>query len=914
MRCLWLRLLPVVFVLAVSGCHDPISQNAFTSAAPNGRGLLDEYLPSAPGRDTATDGEGEAPREVVEPDVIRKAGKLLYILNQHRGLIVVDLDAGAILSQSPVHGFPRDLYLVGNRAYVLVSYAANTRVTGNVVAMDLSSRLFVFDVTRPEAPAALAVFDLAGDLIDSRLVGEVLYAVSAEYQWYWPEDDGTVSGGGPRITKQQTSASWVTSVAVGNPDDIRQVDTQSLAGYGNLIQATADAIFVAAPDWGANQTVITYVDIASPIGTIAVRGSVAVPGTVPDRFKMDAYAGVLRVVSTTWWPERKVHLTTVDLGDPDNLQMLGETDIEDARGETLFATRFDGPRAYVVTYFMVDPLFVLDLSDPAAPKVAGALEVPGWSTHIEPRGDRLLALGVDDTGGTRRVSVSLFDVEQPAAPGLLDRVSFGGDWSWSSAYEDVKAFGILGDLILVPFSGWSGEAGGFERLQLVTWADDALRLEGYVDLDGQIKRSLAHGPDYFAVTTEELARIDADDRAHPRITQRVTLAENVTDYQELSPNLGAVLISRWDTADMLVRTVDAAGAALGEVIVAAGNLSASFAHGQRVILVSTGWDGDGYYQVFVIDCADPASPRVAQQFKVNTSPYWGWWWDGGPIPMKDMRPWGPWWWTPGDVAFLAGDTLALRGYSDGYDVVLGNEAPETGLAFVDLSEGRVRATVGLGVRDVQKLLAIEDKLYIGNIEQSGNDLLGRAIAAYHIRMLDPAGPSLGPAANVPGVPLQYDPASGVLVCEDLQYTNFMNTERSVASVSWNGGGTATLIDRERVAQGAGVLLGRGARVVFEQYDGASKIASIRVAPDGALSPGASFAVSDLWANLIDATGSHAYVAVGGYALAVYRLDEGSLAQLSPVMSTPWRIRFGLEAAYAPLGYSGLLRLEYPTAP
>jgi hypothetical protein len=902
----------VLGIALLAGCHDPIGQNTFTSAAPNGRGLFDEYLPTAPGRDTPTDGEGEAPREVVEPDVIRKAGSLLYVLNQHRGLLIVDLDAGTVLSQSPAYGFPRDLYLVGNRAYVLVSYAANTRVTDELVAIDLSSRLFVFDVANPTAPLQLAAFDLAGDLIDSRLVGEVLYAVSAEYQWYWPEDDGTVSSGGPRITKQQTSASWVTSIAVGDPNNIRQVDTQSLAGYGNLIQATAEAIFVAAPDGNTNQTGITYVDIANPAGAIVVRGSVSVPGTVPDRFKMDAYDGVLRVVSTTWWPERKVHLTTVDLGNPDNLQVLGETDIEGARGETLFATRFDGPRAYVVTYFIVDPLFVLDLSDPTAPKVTGVLEVPGWSTHIEPRGDRLLALGVDDTGGTRRVSMSLFDVRDPAAPGLLDRVSFGADWSWSSAYEDVKALGVLGDLILVPFSGWSSDAGGFERLQLVTWNGDALKLEGYVDLEGQIKRSLAHGPDYFAVTTEELARIDADDRANPRVTQRVTLAENVTDYQEINPGLGAVIISRWDTADTLVRTVDGSGNPLGEVVVAAANLSASFVHGQQLILVSTGWDEEGYYLVFVVDCANPAAPRIARQFKVNISPYWGWWWDGGPVPMKDMRPWGPWWWTPGDIAFLVGDTLALRGYADRYDVVLGNGAPETGLALVDLAEGRVRTTLGLAIKDIQVMQAIAGRLYISNIEQTGSDALGRAIAAYYIRALDPAAPSLGPAANVPGALVQYDPASGVLVCEDLQYANFMATERSLASVSWSGGDTATLIDREAVPQSAGTLLGRGTRIVFQQYDGTSKISSIRIASNGALSPGTAFAVSDLWASLIDATDTHAYAALGGYAVVVYALDEGSLAQLSPVMATPWRIRFGAQAAMAPLGYAGLLRMEYPT--
>ena len=84
--------------------------------------------------------------------------------------------------------------------------------------------------------------------------------------------------------------------------------------------------------------------------------------------------------------------------------------------------------------------------------------MPGWSTHIEPQGDRLIALGVDDTDG-RRVSVSLFDVTDPANPGLIDRESFGEDWAWSSAYDDVKAFTVLEDTLIVPFSGYSSESG-----------------------------------------------------------------------------------------------------------------------------------------------------------------------------------------------------------------------------------------------------------------------------------------------------------------------------------------------------------------------------------------------------------------------------------------------------------------------
>ena len=73
--------------------------------------------------------------------------------------------------------------------------------------------------------------------------------------------------------------------------------------------------------------------------------------------------------------------------------------------------RFDGPRGYAITAERKDPLFTIDLSNPALPKQAGELEMPGWIFHMEPRGDRLIGFGYDDTDASQaNLAVSLFDV------------------------------------------------------------------------------------------------------------------------------------------------------------------------------------------------------------------------------------------------------------------------------------------------------------------------------------------------------------------------------------------------------------------------------------------------------------------------------------------------------------------------
>lgn len=113
-------------------------------------------------------------------------------------------------------------------------------------------------------------------------------------------------------------------------------------------------------------------------------------------------------------------------------------------GEQLRAVRFVGDRGYVVTFRQIDPLYVLDLADPADPKTAGALEVPGFSDHLLPLADGLL-LGVGrdvdpDTGRNAGLKLALFDVRDAARPLALDSVTLGRVGSMSAL--DASPHGI----------------------------------------------------------------------------------------------------------------------------------------------------------------------------------------------------------------------------------------------------------------------------------------------------------------------------------------------------------------------------------------------------------------------------------------------------------------------------------------
>ena len=908
------KLVALIAVVAVCvGCPPIWRDFEFTNADLGQNSRLNELLDGGPVAPEGSEGEGET-REVVEPDVIRRDGDILYVLNQYRGLTLVDLEAQTLLCQVPTYGYPRDLYIADGRAYVLVAQANEYEVAGDTISFSIASRLFVVDVAEPAEAAVLGEFDLNGDLVDSRLVGDVLYAVCAEYQWYWVETD---------VVKAETSASWVTSVNIAEPDNIYQADEVSFDGMGDVIQATCFALFVAGYDWNTDATMITYVDISDPAGDIEVRGHIRVHGYVADQYKMDAYEGVLRVVSNDWgWGgDRLVYITTIDLGNPDDLEVLGEFILEDAIGETLFATRFDGPRAYIVTFFVVDPLFVVDLSDPTAPVVAGELEVPGWSTHIEPMGDRLIALGVDDTDG-RRVSVSMFDVSDPASPALVgERVSFGEGWSWSSAYGDVKSLTVLDEVIIVPFSGWNSGFGGYDRLQFISYTENGVEGRGYVDLEGEILRSFEYDGMYYGVTSEQLAAIDGTDLAYPMVTHRLTLAEYVGDFLELSPTLGVEIITAYDSGKTVVRTVGIAKG-LGEVEVEIGSLSEAHAYGESAVLIGTDWDSedyDSYYRVAIVDCTTAAAPEVTATLEIDVEPYWGgWWWRDMPgVPLFDASVdagtksmIAPWYWWPhdaGDTTFVLGDVLALRCGRSDYDSVFGDTHADEGLALVDLASQTWTTTVGLGYEDIISMDAAGDNLYVGTRAWAGWDLL-RSVCAYHLRELDVADLTIGPATNVPGVFVEYNPDCGLLVVRDDQWETGGEFASSLRSVAWDGANLLELLDELALPEHVGTVLGRDNRVYIEAFDEGCHVYVASVAADGELGVGPGVLVTEQWANILDGKADTVVMSVGN-AIATYDFSAGgSFADLLPTMGYPLSVRFGTDYAFIPLGYAGIAQL------
>jgi hypothetical protein len=249
----------------------------------------------------------------------------------------------------------------------------------------------------------------------------------------------------------------LTVLTIDLAKGLEPVDSDSVMSAGDTVYASDQALYVATqrfqPDvWSGERTDVSGTttqihkfDISDPDDT-RYRGSGQVPGFLLGQFAMSERAGVLRVASTLvppWSPtapsQSESQVATL-AERSDALVQLGRVGGL-GKGERIYAVRFIDDTGYVVTFRQVDPLYTIDVSDPAAPRVVGELKVLGYSAYLHPAGkDLLIGIGQDATeeGFRSGAQISLFDVSDPAAPTRLQQRVIG---SGSSSVEyDHHAF------------------------------------------------------------------------------------------------------------------------------------------------------------------------------------------------------------------------------------------------------------------------------------------------------------------------------------------------------------------------------------------------------------------------------------------------------------------------------------------
>lgn len=467
---------------------------------------------------------------VTEPDIWQMAGQTLFFFNQFRGLQVFDMSDPALPRRTGALRLPAS----GEQLFVLDETGSSVALLGRSNRRETAGQAAVFLVAiRDGVPSLTAELPLGGHVIDSRLVDRHLHVLTQSWHLEPSAPVGDEAGVFTMSLIRHSWATWAPEARL-HTLDLRAPEAPvthppvRLPGQANCLQSAEGHLLVggvAAGTWTPQLHVLAVQPQAGPI----LRKTVATAGQLQDKFKMARVGNAIACVSVSWQNGRSETWVETFPLDGASLQPLSRLELEGARDESLHATRFDGSRLYVVTFRQVDPLFVVNLEDPATPSLQGVLEIPGWSTYLEPLGDRLLAVGVEEG----RVTASLFDVEDAHAPALLSRVALGeaGKPSWSEAHYDEKAvfFDREQNVLMVPFEQWD-EAGMSSEVQVLAVGRQELSPLQVLPHPNRARRGRLVGSHYVTVSGQELMATPraGGDAAHVTLAWRV---DRVLEHQ-----------------------------------------------------------------------------------------------------------------------------------------------------------------------------------------------------------------------------------------------------------------------------------------------------------------------------------------------------------------------------------------------
>jgi len=413
---------------------------------------------------------------VDEADIVKTDGEYIYLASGNKTIIVkaYPSEQAEVLSEIELGGTVIGIFINGDRLVVFEEETPYYAYYG--VGWDSAEKFYmpyispkmyikVYDVSDRESPQLQRELSTNGQYVSSRMIGDYAYVVVNE-PVYEQDDEVNLpkigsSGNETEIPATEIYYSdvadyyymYTTIIAINTQNDGQEPTSETiLLGASSNLYVSTDNVYLTFPVWGGDvvepwgiqsseRTSIHRIRIEG--GEMEYVASGEVPGMVLNQFSMDEYDGYFRVATTTHGEKPLSNVYVLNMA----LNITGSLPEGLAPGETIYSARFMGERCYVVTFRNIDPLFVIDLSNPDAPKVLGELKITGYSSYLHPYDEtHIIGIGKEtvaereDFAWYQGVKISLFDVSDVSNPREISKYEIGDRGTDSPVLWDHKAF------------------------------------------------------------------------------------------------------------------------------------------------------------------------------------------------------------------------------------------------------------------------------------------------------------------------------------------------------------------------------------------------------------------------------------------------------------------------------------------
>jgi inhibitor of cysteine peptidase len=423
---------------------------------------------------------------VDEADSVKTDGKYLYVIANNSVYVMNAGSANPAEAKVLAKISGEDTYLSGiylsqdgNKLAVLgTKYSYYTEVSKDsslIMPPYWSSGLTfvqVYDLANKESPVLTRNFTISGSYFNSRMIGNYIYTIITEgvYSNNGKANLPVVFSGAEasnvepsRIFYADSADSYytyTTVIGLNLLDNSAPSKTTIMMGGASDMFVSANSIYVTYQAWNTESQNTNIYRISVNQAALKIEAKGSVPGAPINQYAMDEYNGYFRIATTAWVND---NASTVDgavfkVNRQLNSIYVLKSDLTVAgklerfkMDESIYSVRFLGDKCYVVTFKRIDPFFVIDMSNPASPKVAGELKIPGYSSYLHPY-DQNHVIGIGMENNT--VKLSLFDVTNVNAPTETAKYIVQASWSDSPIAYDPHAFlfDAQRQLLVIPVS------------------------------------------------------------------------------------------------------------------------------------------------------------------------------------------------------------------------------------------------------------------------------------------------------------------------------------------------------------------------------------------------------------------------------------------------------------------------------
>ncbi len=426
---------------------------------------------------------------VDEADIVKTDGNYIYYVTNEKVYIInsnslkieakIDYDTKNIF-------YPSELYINENKMIVLgTSYEENENEaeekTNSFVEYDYipyygvsQTKAIVYNISDKANPKEERTITIDGEYDTSRMIEDNIYFISSKRMSYYTvqnlEDNEIMplikdTANGDRRLEctdiayfEGTQNRAFMTVAGFNINNKEKINTESFFGASDDVYANQNNLYITQTEYkyvfGQEKSTSKIYKFNLEQTAINLQAQTEVKGNLNDQFSMDEYEGNLRIATTKGYDETsKNQLYVLD----ENLNEIGK--IENlAKGEKIYSVRFVGKIGYIVTFEQIDPLFVIDLSDPTNPEVKGELKIPGYSSYLHPYDEtHIIGIGYNTKpngyGGVvnDNMKMSMFDVSDVTNPKEMFSIDIGSGYTYSEIIHNHKALFYSKDKNLIGF-------------------------------------------------------------------------------------------------------------------------------------------------------------------------------------------------------------------------------------------------------------------------------------------------------------------------------------------------------------------------------------------------------------------------------------------------------------------------------